>query len=268
VLTIVAIDKGRGMANVNAAMRDGYSTSGTQGTGLGAVRRATASLDIYSLPDRGTVVLCSVEDDAPRSSPILDAPARIVVGGIALPKPPEDQNGDAWTAVPGRDVYTVAVIDGLGHGPIASTASSAAVRVIVERAEQPLERLMEDMHAALRGTRGAAVGIARIHSSLKRVDFLGVGNIAGTIVTDDSQRKTVSLPGIVGHEMRKLQIFSYPWAASSVLVLHSDGVSASWNPAAFPGLMQYDPTLIAAALYRDHCRGNDDATVVVAKATA
>lgn len=265
-LTIVAIDKGRGIANVAAALRDGFSTSGTQGNGLGAVRRGSASFSIYSLPDRGTTVLCSVEDEAPRQA-LLDAPPRIVVGGLALPKPPEEQNGDAWTALAGRDVCTIAVVDGLGHGPLASTASSAAVRVILERSEQTLEQLMQDLHAALRPTRGAAIGIARIHASQKRVDFLGVGNVAGTIVSEDSQRKTVSLPGIVGHEMRKLQTFSYPWEASSVLVLHSDGISASWNPSNFPGLMQYDPVLIAATLYRDHCRGNDDATVVVARAT-
>jgi hypothetical protein len=30
--------------------------------------------------------------------------------------------------------------------------------------------------------------------------------------------------------------------------------------------MQHDPALIAAVIYRDHRRGNDDATVVVAKA--
>lgn len=127
---------------------------------------------------------------------------------------------------------------------------------------------MEDVHAALRSTRGAAVGIARIQASLKLLDFLGIGNIAATIVTDDTQRKTVSLPGIVGLEMRKLQVFSYPWTAASVLIMHSDGISASWNPTSFPGLMQHDPALISAVLYRDHCRGTDDATVVVAKASA
>jgi anti-sigma regulatory factor (Ser/Thr protein kinase)/serine/threonine protein phosphatase PrpC len=266
-LTIIAADKGRGVPNVSAALRDGYSTSGTQGTGLGAVKRASVAFDVYSLPDRGTVVLCTVDDGAAQRVS-LDAPPRVVVGGVGLPKPPEEENGDAWTAVPGNDVYTVAVVDGLGHGPAASLASSGAVRAILERADQSLERLMEDVHGALRATRGAAVGIARIQASLRRVDFLGVGNIAGTIVTDDGQRKTVSLPGIVGHEMRKLQTFSYPWSANSVLVLHSDGISASWNPSSFPGLMQHDPALIASVLYRDHCRGSDDATVVVAKASA
>ena len=97
--------------------------------------------------------------------------------------------------------------------------------------------------------------------------LIGVGNIAGTIAADDVMTRLVSLPGIVGHEMRKLQTFSYPGLASSVLVLQSDGVSASWNAATCPGLMQHEPALIAGVLYGDPCRGNDDATVVVAKAS-
>jgi hypothetical protein len=99
------------------------------------------------------------------------------------------------------------------------------------------------------------------------VEFGGVGNIAGIIIADEGVRRVVSQNGIVGHEMRKVLTFSYPWTESSVLILQSDGISTSWNPAHYPGLMQHDPALIAAVLYRDHARGTDDATVVVAKAT-
>lgn len=265
-LAIVSIDKGRGLLNASAALSDGYSTAGTAGTGLGAVKRAAAAFDLYALPDRGTAVFVTI-GDAPPQTPLLQAPSRMVAGGVCIPKTGEEQNGDAWTASLGRDVVTVAVADGLGHGPAAALASATAARVIAERFDQPLEHILQDAHGALRPTRGAAVGIARVYLGAGRADFIGTGNIAGTIVADDTMRKTVSLPGIVGHEMRKVQSFSYPWLASSVLVLQSDGVSANWNAANYPGLMQHEPALIAAVLYRDHCRGTDDATVVVAKAS-
>ena len=265
-LTIIAIDKGRGIANVGTAMRDGYSTAGSPGTGLGAVRRAAGFFDVFALENRGTTVLCRIMDEAPRP-PLLHAPPRITVGGVCLPKPGEDAVGDAWTATLTRDVATISVADGLGHGIAASTASAAAVRIFAERSDLDIERLMHEAHGALRPTRGAAVGIARIHLSAGRLDFTGVGNIAGTIAEDDRARRVVSLNGIVGHEMRKVQTFSYPWTASSVLVLQSDGIGTSWNAASYPGLLQHDPALIAAVIYRDFCRGNDDATVVVAKAS-
>lgn len=265
-LILIAIDKGRGISSVAAAMHDGYSTAGSPGTGLGAISRAASSIDVYSLPDRGTAILCRIEDEVtPR--PSITAPPRIRVGGVCIAKTGEDVPGDAWTASLTRDTATVAVVDGLGHGPIAATAAGAAVRVFAAHPQEELPRLMEDAHGALRPTRGAAVGIARIHAAQSRVDFAGVGNIAGTIAADESVRRVVSLNGIVGHEMRKVQTFSYPWTASSVLLLQSDGISTSWNAASYPGLMQHDPGLIAAVIYRDHCRGTDDATVVVARAS-
>jgi anti-sigma regulatory factor (Ser/Thr protein kinase) len=265
-LVIVSADKGRGLTSLTSAIRDGYSTAGSSGTGLGAVNRAGAALEIYGLADRGTILMCRIEEKGARG-PTFQAPPRIDVAGISLPVRGEELNGDSWAAVQGRDESTICIADGLGHGPSAATASMAARKVLDERGHLPLDRIMDDMHAELRSTRGAAVGIARIHAAVGRVDFLGVGNIAGTIASDDSVRKTVSLPGIVGHEMRKLQTFSYPWTPSSVLLLQSDGVSASWQAAKYPGLLQRGATIIASALYRDHCRGNDDATIVVARAS-
>jgi hypothetical protein len=211
-------------------------------------------------------VLCRIEEP-PSSRARLEAQPRVSVSGICLPKAGEEQAGDGWHSVSTRDTTTILVADGLGHGPAAATASAAAVRMFAERPDLPLENIIHDAHAALRPTRGAALGIARIYASARRVEFGGVGNIAGAIVSPEGVRRTVSHNGIVGHEMRKVQTFSYPWTNSSVLVLHSDGVSASWSLAGYPGLEQRDATMVAAMLYRDYCRGNDDATVVVAKAS-
>ncbi|HEY0159827.1 MAG TPA: SpoIIE family protein phosphatase [Thermoanaerobaculia bacterium] len=265
-ITLVAIDKGQGITSVPAALRDGFSTAGSPGTGLGAIKRAASLFDLYALPDRGTVVLARIEDETRRTGTEQLPP--IVVGGVCVPLPGEEYSGDAWTSIASRDEVTIGVADGLGHGISASEASAAAVRVFSEPGERPLERILQDAHGALRPTRGAAVGLARIHHAHGRVDFSGVGNIAGAIVAEEgTTRRVVSLNGIVGHEMRKVQSFSYPWTHGSVLILQSDGVSSSWNAANYPGLLQHHPALIAAVLFRDHCRGNDDATVVVAKAS-
>jgi anti-sigma regulatory factor (Ser/Thr protein kinase) len=261
-LAIVALDRGRGIANVKQAMEDGYSTAGSAGTGLGAISRNASFVDMYTQPDRGTAIYCRI-DDSPKHATL--SPPELAIGGICIPKRGEDQSGDAWVAISGSEFTTVAIADGLGHGAFAATASTAAVRVIAGRAEQPLELIAQEAHGALRPTRGAAVGIARIHPGPHRVDFLGVGNIAGAVVSDESTRRTVSLNGIVGHEMRRVQTFSYPWNGSSALVLASDGIATSWNTSSYPGLLQRDPALIASVLFRDFCRGNDDATVVVVK---
>lgn len=261
-LTMIAIDKGRGLLNLAEALRDGYSTAGSPGTGLGAISRVADAFDLYALPNAGTAVMCRFTERVPATRPPI-----AITGGVCTAKSGESVSGDGWVSIESRDFLSIAVIDGLGHGPMAATAATSATRCVAQHADHTLERLMQEVHGALRSTRGAAVGLARVYASHTRLDFVGVGNIAGGVVADGETRRVVSMPGIAGHEMRKVNVFSYPWTPASVLVLHSDGVSGSWNANSYPGLVQHDPSLIAAVLYRDHCRGTDDATVVVAKAS-
>jgi serine phosphatase RsbU (regulator of sigma subunit) len=249
-------------------MRDGYSTAGSQGSGLGSIRRHSSRFDVYSHPATGTVVLSSVADERraeTRTRPPAD-PAPIEVAGICIPKTGEDVAGDAWSSMRGRQTVTIALADGLGHGSSAATASTRAIGVFREKERESLEEIVREMHGPLRSTRGAAVSIARIQLATGKVEFVGVGNVAGAVIDDDATRRAVSHSGTVGAELRKVQLFTYPWTPTAVLVMHSDGLSASWSAEAYPGLMNRSAAVIAAVLFRDFCRGRDDATIVVAKA--
>ena len=264
-LTLTAVDKGKGIPNLRAAMQDGYSTAGSPGTGLGAVERKADHFDVYSAPGKGTVVFCRIDDGKPNVP--VHTPSRIRIAGVCIAKRGEEQSGDSWGAVSNRDIVTIMVADGLGHGDDAATASLAAVRAFREAPDAATDDLIRRCHDALRATRGAALGIARIHQSVGTMEFNGVGNIAATVISEDSERKAVSHNGIVGHEMRKVGAFTYPWQASSILVMHSDGIGTAWHLNSYPGLQNHDPAVIAAVIFRDFCRGTDDAAVVVAKAT-
>ncbi|HEV8293460.1 MAG TPA: anti-sigma regulatory factor, partial [Tepidisphaeraceae bacterium] len=59
-IEILALDHGPGFANLGDCMRDGYSTAGSPGTGLGAMRRASSAFDIHSVPGRGTVLVSQI----------------------------------------------------------------------------------------------------------------------------------------------------------------------------------------------------------------
>ena len=63
VVELLAVDRGPGMHDVSLCMRDGYSTAGTPGTGLGDMRRLADLFDIYSHPGEGTVVWTREEAD-------------------------------------------------------------------------------------------------------------------------------------------------------------------------------------------------------------
>jgi hypothetical protein len=97
--------------------------------------------------------------------------------------------------------------------------------------------------------------------------YAGVGNISGTLITDQQIRGLFSHNGILGVQVRKVQEFDYPWMEHSLLVMHSDGLATRWNLSEYVGLTQRHASVIAGVLYRDFKRGRDDATVVVLRPT-
>lgn len=263
VLEIVTLDKGPGIANTLQCLSDGYSTAGSAGTGLGAIRRLSDEFDLYSQPGRGAVVLARIFS-AP-SPPVIPMKS-LKIGAIARPKTGEEVCGDHWSLTEQRGQWQLLVADGLGHGPMASDAAVQAARLFRTARSRALPDLLESIHAGLRSTRGAALAIADVDVGRQIVRFAGVGNIAGSVVSASSgTRNMVSLNGTAGVEMRKVTEFSYPWPDDALLVLHSDGLGSRWNVEDYPGLYLRHPTVIAAVLYRDHERGRDDVTVVVAK---
>jgi hypothetical protein len=109
------------------------------------------------------------------------------------------------------------------------------------------------------------MAIAEINFSEGLLRYVGIGNIASTIVSSGATRSLISHSGIVGHELRRVQEFVYPWPPGALLVMHSDGLQTRWTLAAYPGLAVRHAATIAGVLYRDFQRGRDDVTVVVVR---
>ncbi|WP_374192357.1 MULTISPECIES: ATP-binding SpoIIE family protein phosphatase [Streptomyces] len=324
---VVVVDSGPGMADVPAALRDGMSTAGTLGIGLGAIRRLADTFDIHSQPGLGTVQLARFW---PR--PLPPSVAReSLVAGITRPISGEQVCGDAWAAradtntaapsagqademratppdsptrpswsaltgtqpfggknatlrpsyarsgVSGRSSmpvraavagpgqgFLVMSCDGLGHGPLASLAAQNAVHAFRTGDARTPEQAIEQIHRALRGTRGAALAVARIEPD-GRLLFCGVGNITAAVVTTETRSTLISHPGIVGHQMHQLRTYEHHLPADGILVMHSDGLSERWGPTDLAGLLHHTPALIATALLRLVGTRRDDASAVIAK---
>ncbi|HEY7520763.1 MAG TPA: anti-sigma regulatory factor [Methylomirabilota bacterium] len=257
---MLALDRGPGMPNVARCLEDGYSTAGGPGTGLGAMRRLSTVFDVYSRPGQGTAILSRVGAPAAR--------ARVLVAGVSVAAPGEHECGDAWDAEWRADGVTILVVDGLGHGAGAAAAAATAVEAFRRaKLERPARRL-EILHAAMRGTRGGAAGIADIDVGAGRVAFAGIGNVGAMVVHDDRPRFLVSHNGTLGHTARRITDVTAAWPARGLLVMYSDGLGTPRELAAYPGLTERHPSLVAGVLWRDLARGRDDVTVVVAKAAA
>jgi len=259
----IIADRGPGIPDIGRALRDGYSTAGTPGSGLGAVKRMSDQFDIYSAAGAGTVVLVEVCSRTANSAP--GSNGRLQNGAVCLPKAGETDCGDAWAIARSGTGHVLIVADGLGHGPDAAKASRQAITTFHSRLTLPPNDLLGEIHLALRSTRGAAVAVAALDPIKREIRYAGVGNIAGAVVTGDETRSMVSQNGTLGHEVRKIQEFTYAWPPGALVIMHSDGLQTQWRLDRYPGLATRAPAVIAGLLYRDFTRGRDDVTVAAVR---
>ena len=262
-IEVIVLDRGPGLANPGQALRDGHSTAGSPGTGLGAMKRMSAEFDIHSVPGKGAALRAVIW-----ANPVSALTSEhLEVGVVCLPKSGESVCGDAWTIVPTAHGPLVCVVDGLGHGPGAAAAARAAIAAVEQNAEREhrVERLMGAMHLALRPTRGAAAAVALLQPDAALCSFCGVGNISAVLLSQGQSRSMVSHSGILGHQTRKIQELNYPLVDGALCILHSDGLATRWRLDDYPGLEGSHPSLIAGVLYRDFSRRRDDTTVVVVR---
>ncbi|MGW7253840.1 SpoIIE family protein phosphatase [Streptomyces sp. NPDC054834] len=248
---LFALDHGPGIADVGAALRDGYTTVDTSlGAGLGTCLRKSSAFDLHSARGRGTVVTARIDG---RSTDRRAAGApRTRAGGINVPLARAEHSGDAWSWVRSGPRTTLMLADGLGHGVKAAEASATAVDELRRTAHLPPAELLRHLHTALRRTRGAAVAVAQLDEDAGELRFAGVGNIGARLHDGGSWQPLVSHPGIVGaHFPAGVPLRRVPWHPDSLLVLHSDGLPSRWTPPDDPRLLTHDPAVVAAVILRD-----------------
>lgn len=261
-LELLGLDQGPGMEDIAKCLRDGYSTSGSPGTGLGAMERLSQRFEIYSRPGLGTAVLAQLWPAAREPAPGLTQ-----LGALVVPKPGEVACGDRWCYHERVEGILVAGIDGLGHGLGAEQAATEACRVLQAENHRAPQRLMQILHEALRPTRGAAVTLLEVDWDAGRITSVGVGNVAAAVINGNETKRIATDNGIVGHVISRPRELVHACPPGAVLVVHSDGLTTSWQAERYPGLMQHHAALIAGVLYRDCTRGRDDSLVVVIRRT-
>lgn len=242
-----AIDHGPGIADLDTALRDGFSTGGTLGLGLPAVRRMMDSLHIHCPEGGGTHVEAvrwcrrpisdSGSAGAVNAEPTLRKaafPLRLRIETRQRAYRSQADCGDCtWTHQ--TDRYALLVqLDGTGHGP---TAHDATVRIvhsieahIARWPVQPdaglLPGLLDACHAAASATVGAAITLALIDRTSATLHQMGVGN---TCIMGFSPSGWEGVPraGVIGQRYRSPVISSHPLSAGDTVVLFSDGLSSS-----------------------------------------
>ncbi len=253
-IELVTIDAGPGITDVPAARRDGHSTAGSLGIGLGAISRLADFCDLYSLSGHATALAARFWV-TPRTAPT----ARYA--GVTRPITGESECGDRYAAACTGTVLTAALCDGLGHGPLAAAAAREALAAVFEDPAGPPAQLVQRAHRRMTRTRGGALAVVQVDGTLVR--FAGLGNVAGWILRERSRSGMASVPGIAGHRARTIRQFEYQLPPGGSIVLHSDGLTSRWDMRMLPGLAGKDPLVIAGTLLAVAGRHRDDASVLV-----
>jgi anti-sigma regulatory factor (Ser/Thr protein kinase)/serine/threonine protein phosphatase PrpC len=262
-ICIESQDSGPGIADIEQALTDGYSTAGSLGIGLGAVNRLMDDLELRSESATGAHLVCHRW----RRSELGPAPAPwIEFGAASRALRNQRENGDAFLIRQWSGNALTAVIDGLGHGPFAQRAALTARRYLEQHFDRPLVDLFRGADRACRATRGVVMALARFdHRARESVTVASVGNISVRVVGGESATTVLARRGVIGLTGLAPLTTVCPWAPGSILIMHSDGVHTRWNWQDFPQLIRQPAGRIAHSLLTTLGRQEDDATVLVAR---
>lgn len=178
----------------------------------------------------------------------------------------EAMSGDLAVITLVTEGALVAGIDGLGHGREAAHAAGKAAEVVRESSSQDLVALVHRCHAALGGTRGAAISLAFVSPARNEVTWLGVGNVEGRLLSGDpsATRPKGSLAlqrGVPGHELPTVRTATIDVRPGDVLVLATDGIESGF---ADPPDISGSTRAISERILADYGKRPDDDALVVA----
>ena len=265
-IQIESQDDGPGIADVEQAIADGFSATGSLGYGLGTINRLMDEFEIQPRPDgkTGTQITClrwrreCIQKT--KTCPLSFGVATRTYRNMEL-------NGDAFIVKRWNEFALIALIDGLGHGQHANLAAQTAREYIENHYDQPLEALFRGAGRACRTTRGVVMALARFDWKEVpiKLSFASVGNIEARVFGCATPMNFIIHRGVVGLNAPNPFIAEYSWSSDFVLVLHTDGLHKMWYWNDFPELADAPASRAARRLLQKLDKGDDDATVIVVR---
>lgn len=186
---------------------------------------------------------------------------KLEIGIAQRPCKGQEECGDCFSIKQHGLVTTIALADGLGHGPLAATAAQLFCSHVENCEFEDLVDVIKQAHVPLEKTRGVAATILRIDQGTKRLEYIGVGNI-GLQASSKAPIRPISMPGIIGQPVRKILPFSYDIEIGDLLILYSDGISSKFSPEHYLDCIAQST---ADELMKNFGKDYDDATCIVVR---
>jgi negative regulator of sigma-B (phosphoserine phosphatase) len=181
----------------------------------------------------------------------------LLIDHRSRPKVGESQCGDSVLVRTDGDRTFVAVIDALGHGPHAALTAKVAIdHLQTSRLDQGVGAIMEALHAAMQGTRGAAALLGLFHAD--QLEGCSVGNVDLRAI--GVRIPVVLSPGVVGGTVRKVRVFRATIHSGARLAIFSDGISSR---VALEESKHLAPKDACTTILEKYSRRDDDSTIVI-----
>ena len=177
----------------------------------------------------------------------------------------ERVSGDVAIAVPMEVKLLVVLIDVLGHGAEAHGLATEMADYVSRFPVADPSTMIENMHKAFKGSRGAAAGCAVLDARSHGVVFAGVGNPNFRILSPSQSMTLPVSDGIIGREIRTPRNHSTQLLAKDLLVACLDGVAETFQIADYPQIFSHGVQSIVRSVVRRFGKDYDDATCLVVR---
>ena len=263
-LELFALDYGPGILDVESASIDGFTTAGTMGKGLGAIRRLCRESSIYSVHKgssvddawHGTAVWAKFPQDK-----VQDKNDALRYGMYVRSYQDNLFNGDCIYIHRNKNQFRWLHMDGLGHGEQAADTVKGLQDIV--RIEKPIQERLEILNSRLQGSRGSVAIMVDVDTSRDTVSICGIGDMTCYLMQDEERQSVGFSQGILGHAHRSINVVDLPFNGNAVLYTASDGIRRNWTLDSFPKLWKSPPQLISFFLGYMIGRSNDDKSIMI-----
>lgn len=276
-LEISASDDGPGIANLDLALTEHYSSGRTLGLGLSGVKRMADHFHIESSPAAGTTVVVRKrlnllagarhERDTPQLPLSLHGNHWALAAAVQARRGAR-LSGDHVLAIQRGQVLLLSIIDATGHGTaahgLATRLGASLADAVAHGPETPDPcALLRTLHNRCAGTPGAAAAIALIDEQHGSLRYLAVGNVRAAVVGEQRFRG-VSRDGVLGRRWPTPFIQQSRLAAGDQLLMWTDGLPENLTASLTPDTLA-NPSLTHAnaSILTDHARDHDDAACLM-----
>lgn len=176
----------------------------------------------------------------------------------------DDECGDTGLVLTWPSHCLLALVDALGHGREAAQVARPARLFLESHWELAPGDLLNGMHEALKGSRGAVASICQLNLETGAMVYSGMGNITARIL-GPRHSTFVNADGVIGYMMPHPREEAAQLSPGEVFIMFSDGVRSNFPPADLDGALRDSADFIAAQIMNRYGKKDDDASCLVAR---